>query len=179
MVYVNIVSITKLISAVFICYFLSCSTVTPGAKSGKNTGTTSDRKTGATSLDSYIADILKSTNRERQQRNVQPLKKDDRLMAAAGDYALLMAKEDKLSHNIGGQRLENRIARVQYRWKNVGENIALNTSLRGEEIVIEQWMKSPGHRSNILDKTFTEIGIGIGGPSKTNKFYYCQIFARP
>jgi len=99
-------------------------------------------------------------------------------MAAAQEYAALMAKEDKLSHTVNGQRLASRVERHNYPWKALGENIAENTSLQGKEVVIQQWMHSTGHRENILSKEYTQIGIGIAGPSKTSKYYYCQIFAR-
>jgi uncharacterized protein YkwD len=40
------------------------------------------------------------------------------------------------------------------------------------------WMDSPGHRRNILDKDFTEIGVAVGY-SVDGRPYYCQVFGRP
>lgn len=39
-------------------------------------------------------------------------------------------------------------------------------------------MNSPGHRANILDPRFDEIGVGIAGPGPHGEFYYTQIFAQ-
>ena len=97
-------------------------------------------------------------------------------MKAAQDYAVLMSKEDKLSHTVNGQKLETRVGRVSYPWKRLAENVAENPAMRGEEVVTQQWMKSSGHKANILGKEFIHIGIGVAGPSKSGRYYYCQVF---
>ncbi|HEX3315257.1 MAG TPA: CAP domain-containing protein [Gemmataceae bacterium] len=54
-------------------------------------------------------------------------------------------------------------------------------SLRGlQEVddIFDGWMKSPGHRANILKPEFTEIGIGAVR-SETGKQYCTQNFGRP
>jgi uncharacterized protein YkwD len=163
-------SLLTSITLIWIWFCLACGTVKENSPPNASSTTTT--------VSNAVSQIFNATNGQRRQRRVEPLTKDDRLMTAAQDYALLMAKKDELTHNVSGQSLESRIERVQYRWAAIGENIAVNTSLKGEDIVLEQWMKSAGHRSNLLSKDFRQIGIGIAGPSKTNKYYYCQIFAR-
>lgn len=59
-------------------------------------------------------------------------------------------------------------------WITVGENIAMGFSSPDE--VMDAWMESPGHCSNILDVWFTHIGIGVhtsydGGPWWTQDFF--------
>src|SRR6185369_16837206 len=44
--------------------------------------------------------------------------------------------------------------------------------------VVKSWMDSPGHRENILNKKYTELGIGIAA-DKNGELYYTQVFARP
>lgn len=145
----------------------------------KNVGnSTSDNPATDVSIDSAIQQILYYTNVERQKANLSPLVKNDKLMAAAANYAALMADEGEFSHNINGN-LPNRCAAVNYTWRYIGENIAANTILNGAVTVGSQWMKSSGHRANILNSNFTEIGIGIAYSKKTNIYYYCQDFGQP
>ena len=44
--------------------------------------------------------------------------------------------------------------------------------------VMDHWLKSESHRKNILDKRFSEIGIGIA-PSEKGILYYAQVFGTP
>ena len=101
-------------------------------------------------------------------------------MTAAQQYAELMAARDEMSHTIGGLSLVDKAKRVGYVYRTVRENIALNTELDGRFVVDEQWMKSKGHRQNLLANDISDVGIGIAGPSKRAKrYYYCQIFGAP
>lgn len=47
-----------------------------------------------------------------------------------------------------------------YEYILIGENLAMGNFASGKEIV-DEWMKSPGHRANILNGQFTEIGIAV------------------
>lgn len=123
--------------------------------------------------------IFVATNQQRARKRLPPLKKDSKLMAAAQQYADLMAAREQMSHNIGGLNLADKAKRVGYSFRLLSENIALNTELDGRFVVQEQWMKSKGHRKNIMDDNITDIGIGISGPSKKNRYYYCQLFGTP
>lgn len=97
-------------------------------------------------------------------------------MQAAQEYAELMAAKDQMSHTLNRLTLPAKAKRVGYSFRVLSENIALNTRLDGRSVVIDQWMESKGHRENILTKDITDIGIGIAGPSKQNRYYYCQLF---
>ena len=44
--------------------------------------------------------------------------------------------------------------------------------------VLDSWMHSPGHRTNILNSNFTEMGAGYA-VDRTGRPYYVQVFARP
>jgi uncharacterized protein YkwD len=44
--------------------------------------------------------------------------------------------------------------------------------------MVEWWKNSDGHRANMLNPQFTEIGVGAAR-SKSGKYYYCQVFANP
>lgn len=141
-------------------------------------GTHQARSTSQTpSMKQEIDNIFEATNTVRVAKSRASLQKDPKLMTAAQQYAELMAARDEMSHTIGGLSLVDKAKRVGYVYRTVRENIALNTDLDGRFVVYEQWMKSKGHRQNLLANDIRDIGIGIAGPSKrTKRYYYCQIF---
>ncbi len=67
-----------------------------------------------------------------------------------------------------------------YKYITIGENIALGNFGSSRDLVTE-WMNSPGHRANILNKNYTEIGIyAMEGLYKGEKVWIAaQIFGRP
>lgn len=131
------------------------------------------------SLQSEKEAILVATNQQRARRRLAELKPDAKLMQAAQAYAELMAAKDQMSHTLNGLSLADKANRVGYSFRQLSENIALNTRLDGRFVVINQWMESRGHRKNLLTKDITAIGIGLAGPSKQNRYYYCQLFGAP
>jgi uncharacterized YkwD family protein len=62
------------------------------------------------------------------------------------------------------------------RFSAAGENIAYGQKTPAE--VMRGWMNSPGHRSNILSRTYTNIGVGCA-KSKTGVNYWTQMFTKP
>lgn len=67
-----------------------------------------------------------------------------------------------------------------YGYITIGENIALG-NFDGTQGLIDSWMKSPGHRANILNKNYTEIGVSaLSGNYKGQKVWIAaQIFGKP
>ncbi|MEK9520968.1 CAP domain-containing protein [Streptomyces venezuelae] len=94
------------------------------------------------------------------------------LTRAAQGHSEDMAARDFFDHtNPDGAGPGERVTAAGYPWSTYGENIAMGQS--SPEQVMESWMNSPGHRANILNCDFKEIGIGIhsqGGP------YWTQVF---
>ncbi|NMB34619.1 MAG: SafA/ExsA family spore coat assembly protein [Clostridium sp.] len=62
------------------------------------------------------------------------------------------------------------------RYSAAGENIAMG--LRTPAEVMNAWMNSPGHRNNILSRSFTEIGVGLAKDS-IGRLYWTQMFIKP
>ena len=58
-----------------------------------------------------------------------------------------------------GSDVGDRLDRVGYAWRTYGENVAWNQQTPAA--VMDAWMNSPGHRANILNCSFTEIGVGV------------------
>lgn len=89
------------------------------------------------------------------------------LQNAARAHSAEMINRDYFSHNsYNGETFSNRLKRYGYkplpnRYWTVGENIAYNgaTGTASADKVHSRWMNSTGHRRNILNKNFRQIGI--------------------
>ena len=134
---------------------------------------------GATVAQADVAiaqELLRLVNAERQRVNAPPLVLNDKLTAAAQRHTQDMATNRRLSHTgSDGSTMRSRIDATQYRWSTIGENVAMGQPTAAA--VMSAWMSSPGHRQNILNPAFTELGVGqaTGG----GRIYWTQVFARP
>ncbi|MFS0690429.1 S-layer homology domain-containing protein [Sporosarcina sp. 179-K 8C2 HS] len=109
--------------------------------------------------ESIAAQTINLVNNERLQQNIAPLKHDMSLSTIAQAKADDMAENNYFTHNSPtygsvGDMLDH----FGYEWSGYGENIAKGYTTA--ETVVEGWMESPGHRANILQSRFTNIGIG-------------------
>ncbi|MFF4554706.1 sigma-70 family RNA polymerase sigma factor [Streptomyces sp. NPDC001422] len=120
-----------------------------------------------------VAQVVALVNKERAAAGCGPLTENADLEEAALDHSEDMAARDFFDHsNPDGEDPGQRITAAGYRWSTYGENIA-----RGQqtpESVMDSWMNSPGHRANILNCSFKNIGVGVhkgsGGPWWTQDF---------
>jgi uncharacterized protein YkwD len=120
-------------------------------------------------------EVLERTNQERAKAGKPALKANARLSRAARSHALNMAKQEKLSHTLDDKTFDQRIEAMGYQFTRAGENIS-NAPTAADSL--EAWMDSPGHRENILNPDYREIGIGQG-VSPTGQNYWVQVFAAP
>lgn len=106
-------------------------------------------------------------NRVRSRRGLGRLRMNDRLSLAAERHSRDMVRRGYFSHDsLGGGSFVDRIRRTGYlssaRSWYVAENLAWGSGSRGTpEQILNAWMKSPGHRANILSGRFREVGIGV------------------
>ncbi|MFP8882843.1 CAP domain-containing protein [Streptomyces mangrovi] len=119
------------------------------------------------------AQVLALVNRERAAAGCRPVTADARLTRAAEDYSDTMAASGVLSHTgPDGSTMAGRVEAAGYAWSNLGENIAQGQPDAAS--VMKAWMNSPGHRANILNCAFEELGVGVhfgdGGPWWTQNF---------
>jgi uncharacterized protein YkwD len=131
-------------------------------------------KSGNVSLNSTEREIIQFTNDQRKKNKLAALAANATLMSMARSYAKLMADKNTLSHDLGGS-FENRIKKSSYKGKETGENIAMGRLTSSG--VVDVWMKSKLHRENILNRNFTEIGVGFH-KAKNGDIYFCQIFGK-
>lgn len=126
------------------------------------------------SSENYQKIILKEVNIEREKFNLTPLKLSSSLNKIAVVKAKDMAKEKKLSHTSKkfGATF-NLIKKEKIAFTKAAENIA--SGHKTPEFVVERWLKSKGHRKNILGKDYRFIGIGKA-TDNDGKIYWVQLF---
>lgn len=106
-------------------------------------------------------------NRERTRRGMRALRVNRRLSRAAVAHTRDMISKRYFEHvSATGKDVVDRLLSTGYlgRVRNwlVGENLAWGIGTRStpEQIVVS-WVNSPGHRRNMLNRRFREIGIGV------------------
>lgn len=117
--------------------------------------------------------MLALVNKERAAAGCSPVTANSRLARAADDYSDVMAASGVMSHTgPDGSTMASRVEAAGYAWSTLGENIARGQADAAS--VMESWMNSPGHRANILNCSFRELGVGVhhgdGGPWWTQDF---------
>lgn len=130
---------------------------------------------GYAATESRIFDLI---NAQRRHQGLPPLVHNEQLDQMAKIQAQNMAHFRKMAHVIPEARLPtlaDRARYVAYRYGRLAENVALGYP--DAETVVQGWMTSRGHRTNILNSAVAETGIGIAR-SSTGGFYYCQVFGR-
>jgi uncharacterized protein YkwD len=102
-------------------------------------------------------------NAQRAREGLQPLGPHPMLQRAAELHSLDMAKRKFFEHRSpDGVEPATRIVREGYPPILVGENLAWGeTDESPPAAIVALWMKSPGHRANILEAGYREIGIGM------------------
>lgn len=122
----------------------------------------------------YRREVVRLINRERTRANLPVLQIQDSLQRSAQQYAQQMWEEKFYGHTDPlGKTAEDRIEAAGYFNLDridcdceavsfaVGENIAKGQTTPAQ--VVRDWMKSDGHRKNILSQEFTDVGIGVYG----------------
>ena len=120
--------------------------------------------------------IVDLTNRERTIAGVRALAREDRLMQAAQIHADQMAAAKRMDHVLEGARyptLVSRLAAVGYRYGATAENISWNQP--SASVTVAGWMRSVGHRTNMLSTMYTEMGAGYATDA-SGQSYYVQVF---
>ncbi|MFA6039474.1 MAG: CAP domain-containing protein [Candidatus Peribacteraceae bacterium] len=161
---------------------LSIPTIPSSASSASSVSSASSPSSSSTSSISTAPEtskqrILELVNGERQKANLSPLAWNDKLALAAQRHAEDMQAQNYFSHTgLNGSTPSDRVKAAGYaptctgcQWSSsYGENIARGQ--RTPEQVMNDWMNSPGHRANILNPDFLELGVGIAGTYWAQEF---------
>lgn len=116
----------------------------------------------AGSVDAKEEAVVRLVNQERAKQGLQPLTLSSKLTDLAEMKAEDMASKNYFSHTSPTYGTPFQMLQ-QYgvSYKSAGENIAAGQ--KSAEEVMKAWMNSSGHRANILNSSYTEIGVGYYG----------------
>jgi len=143
------------------------------AKAASNACASADSLPGRLSATQAQATTLCLMNAQRTARGLRALSAQPTLTKVATGYAKQMADQHFFDHTSpSGSTLLSRVKATSYlagatNW-SLGENIAWGTNrLSTPRATVENWMKSPPHRANLLSSQFTEVGIGLAAGGGT------------
>ncbi|PRY19994.1 CAP domain-containing protein [Pseudosporangium ferrugineum] len=123
------------------------------------------------------AEAVRIVNVERAKAGCPAVTADDRLTAAARGHSADMAARDYFSHTTPeGVQFATRITEAGYRWSGAGENIAKGQRTPAD--VMTSWMASSGHKANILNCGFKNLGVGVAADAQ-GSLVWTQDFASP
>ncbi|MEO8035367.1 MAG: CAP domain-containing protein [Acidobacteriota bacterium] len=112
--------------------------------------------------------VLAGMNAERKARDLPPLQFDPRLSAAADDRMHDMENLGYWSHESpDGRAPFVWLASNGYRFSYAGENLA--AGFETEELLMQSWMESKGHRANIVSPLYADCGIAVIEGSTTRR----------
>ena len=136
---------------------------TASAQSTPSSGSAPTCEGGSLSLNDYEMRTYELHNQTRASNNLTTLCVSEILTQAARSHSQEMLDQGYFSHNsYNGESSSARLERFDYNsYKKVGENIAWGSGgLASPENIFQGWMESSGHRKNILDPDYREVGIG-------------------
>ncbi|MEO1070369.1 MAG: CAP domain-containing protein, partial [Cyanobacteria bacterium J06638_6] len=106
----------------------------------------------------FVKEVIDLTNEFRAKNGLDPLSVDVDLTEAAQKHSASMAKQDFFSHTgPNGSKPKDRAKSAGYETQSVGENIA--AGYRTPQDVVDGWIASSGHRRNMLNSKYNEIGV--------------------
>jgi uncharacterized protein YkwD len=103
------------------------------------------------------ATLLAAVNKARAAHDLRPLKVDRALVRVARSHSTTLLRRDVFTHG----DFVTRIRRSGARGPRFGENLAWGTGSRASAAtIVRSWLRSPGHRRNLLRPGFRRIGLG-------------------
>jgi len=113
--------------------------------------------------ESYLtrAGVIQWTNSQREKYGLPPLKENPRLNLSAELKVQDMFEKQYFAHlSPSGEGVKDLAEVVGYEFIALGENLALG-NFQNDEALVQGWMDSPGHRANILNPSYQEIGVAV------------------
>ncbi len=147
--------------------------ITTEATTETTTEATTNQNNSQTSESQIAVQVLNLVNKERAKENLAPLKLNAELTKIAQLKSEDMKNKNYFDHTsptYGSPFAMMKQFGINYKY--AGENIAKGQ--KTAEAVVTAWMNSEGHRKNILNKNFTEMGLGYIKSGSTT--YWTQMF---
>lgn len=151
-------------------------TTTTAATPAKTT-TSAPTTSTSSNIGAYEQQVVDLVNKERAAAGLSPLKVNTALANVAEKKAADMRDNNYFSHTSPtyGSPFDM-MKQFGISYTSAGENIAKGQRTPAE--VMNGWMNSPGHKANILNSSYTEIGVGYVTDSNGTG-YWVQEFIRP
>ncbi len=106
-----------------------------------------------------VGNIVEATNQERIKAGLPPLSINGKLNQSAAIKTNDMIVRQYFEHvSPSGESVSDLGSKVGYDYIVMGENLALGDFKNAAEL-LKAWMDSPGHRANILNTGYQEIGV--------------------
>jgi uncharacterized protein YkwD len=134
-------------------------------------------------LAEVAGELLTAANRVRVAQGLRPLVPDAALNRAAMAYAQELAARGVLDHTSPTPGLETMTRRIEAAggsWLRAGENLAqLGGPANGAgRHIVDLWMTSPPHRSNLLERAYTHAGSGVAR-GRRSEWVAVQLYVLP
>lgn len=126
---------------------------------------------------SLESEVIRLVNVERSKNGLGPLTQNWELSRVARYKSQDMMNKGYFSHTSPTYGSPFRMMEsFGIRFSAAGENIAKGQRTPAE--VMRDWMNSPGHKANILNGSYQQIGVGVAKDS-SGRFYWTQMFIKP
>jgi uncharacterized YkwD family protein len=144
------------------------------AKSSSSATTSSQAPSAGSSYSAFQNEVVRLVNQERAKNGLGALSVDSALTKTATLKSQDMAENGYFSHTSPtyGSPFDM-MKQFGITYRTAGENIAMGQTTPAQ--VMEGWMNSPGHRANILQSSYTKIGVGVAQNS-AGRYYWTQQF---
>lgn len=119
---------------------------------------------------SFDDQVIALVNVERAERDLKPLRAASCVDRFAAKQASAMARKNRMYH----QALRPVLRECNLR--TAGENVAWRSPSMSAAQVVRMWMKSPGHKRNILSKRYRTIGVDAVQHTRSGRVYAAQVF---
>jgi uncharacterized YkwD family protein len=125
----------------------------------------------------YEKEVIRLTNVERKKAGLPALTANAQASKVARMKSQDMATKNYFSHQSPTHGSPFQMMQsFGLRFSSAGENIAYGQKTPQE--VVNSWMRSPGHKANILSRSYTNIGVGLAR-NKSGVPYWTQMFLTP
>ncbi|MGY5075474.1 CAP domain-containing protein [Streptomyces sp. G7(2002)] len=146
---------------------------TPHVDSGAGNTTPNGAQAASGTAARFAQKVVELVNAQRAQHGCGPLTVDPRIQKAAQAHSDDMAARNYYEHNTPeGVDPGTRMTKAGFPWSSWAENIF--KSPKDPATAVDGWMKSPGHRDNILNCSYKSTGVGVNlsgnGPWWTQDF---------
>lgn len=169
--------LSRLVPAALVLALVVPGAISPTSASASTSAMTATEK-------SWSNAVLSMMNSERKAHGVAALTERATLLTSARRHDLTMARYNKMSHQLPGELpFDRRIEAAGYTpWTYLGENIGWNAdvSCRGvkalESVMYNEKAPNDGHRLNILNRHYANVGIDVYIDSVHHKVWLTEDF---